>query len=257
MIVNNTTASDVALDDFGLTIPASYMLDISHIRRSIIKGSEVFRGLIEDGTLQLVREDNPNYDTYWSIKDALDIIDTGVNGFQVGINKPTRPGIIEGNYYGPSTDTALIDDSVPADHLNAIPVNYMGVYFNRIGLCVTTPAANGVVRLGVYENNNGLPGKLLLDAGTVPLDTIGNKEIIIDFTTPNDWCFLATHSNFGFEAKSVDSLVSVFGNNSNNITEATRHIHTDLIYDGSPLPSVFPASEPSASYPPFVWLRKV
>lgn len=256
--VFNTTNEDIELTDFGVTVPALDNADLGHIRRAAIKNSTVLRGYVLDGTMKLVNEQIATLDQYWSLADALEILDVGVNGNQVGINKPIRPGIIDGNYYGPATDSDLINDSVPANHLNAIPVNYLGVKFNRIGICVTNATANAEVRLGVYSNNNGFPGDLLLDAGYVPVDTIGNKEIVIDFDTPMDWCFLCTHSNGEFEALSVASQLSVFGNTSNNVTNITRHIHVeDYTYTGS-LPATFPnTAVASTSYPPFVWFRKV
>lgn len=257
--IYNSTNTDIPLDDFGVTVPALDISDVNHIRRATLKASDTLRDHIMNGTLMLVKEEIPTLDQYWSISDALDIINTGVNSSQVGVTKATRPGIIDGNYYGPSTDTNLIEDSVPADHINAIPVNYLGVRFNRIGICVTNAVANAEVRLGVYRNNNGLPTELLLDAGVVPADTIGNKEIIIDFETPTDWCFLATWSNIEFGALSVASQVSVFGNTSNNVTSITRHIHDDLTYvSNTALPTYFPnTATNSSSYPPFVWFRKV
>ncbi len=256
--IYNTTGSDIELIDFGITVPALDISDVNHIRRAGLKASTELYDYILDGTLKLVKEEVDTLDQYWSTEDALQIVQHGVNGNQVGINKPTRPGIIDGNYYGPSTDSDLIDDTVPANHINAIPVNYLGVYFNRIGICVTNAVANSEVRLGVYSNNNGLPGDLLLDAGVVPTDTIGNKEIVIDFNTPTDWCFLTTHSSHLIGALSVASQMSVFGNTSNSVTEITRHIHDDLTYTGGGLPASFPnTAVASNQYPPFVWFRKV
>ena len=51
--------------------------------------------------------------------------------------------------------------------------------FDRIGLEVTTSAASGVVRLGIYGDSDGIPGSLILDAGTVDASTTGAKEITI------------------------------------------------------------------------------
>lgn len=50
----------------------------------------------------------------------------------------------------------------------------------RIGIYVDTAAAAGKkVRLGIYEWDDGVPGDLILDAGTVDVDTTGAKEIVI------------------------------------------------------------------------------
>lgn len=254
----NTSNVAVELDDFGITVPPEDISDVNHIRRVTLRESNVLRNYILDGTLKLVKEEIPTLDEYWSIHDALDIINTGVNANQVGVNKATRPGIVDGNYYGPTTDTDLIDETVPANHINAIPVNYLGAQFNRIGICVTNAVANSSIRLGVYRNNNGMPAELLLDAGVIPTDTIGNKEIVIDFETPTDWCFLTTWGSHEINTLSVASQLSVFGNTSNNVTNITRHIHDDLTYSNVGLPEYFPnTAVASSSYPPFVWFRKV
>ncbi|MEU8334805.1 hypothetical protein [Micromonospora tulbaghiae] len=52
--------------------------------------------------------------------------------------------------------------------------------FDRIGIEITTAAASTNVRLGIYaDNGGGLPGALVLDAGTVDASTTGAKELTI------------------------------------------------------------------------------
>lgn len=53
--------------------------------------------------------------------------------------------------------------------------------FDRIGINVTTAGATGsVIRLGIRQvDNDGLPGDLVLDAGTVDATSTGFKEITI------------------------------------------------------------------------------
>jgi hypothetical protein len=54
------------------------------------------------------------------------------------------------------------------------------VTITRIGCYVVTAAASSTVRLGIYEvGDDGLPGALVLDAGTVDSSTVGAKEITI------------------------------------------------------------------------------
>ena len=54
--------------------------------------------------------------------------------------------------------------------------------FDRIGLFVTTAVAASTIRLGVYADNNGVPGALITDYGTVDTTTTGAKEITIALT---------------------------------------------------------------------------
>jgi hypothetical protein len=49
-----------------------------------------------------------------------------------------------------------------------------------IGLQVTTAVASTTIRLGIYaDNGSGMPGALILDAGTIDSSTTGFKEITI------------------------------------------------------------------------------
>jgi hypothetical protein len=50
---------------------------------------------------------------------------------------------------------------------------------------VTTPGGAGsVTRLGIYGDNNGVPGDLILDAGTVDTTTTGVKQLAISQAVP-------------------------------------------------------------------------
>jgi|SRR6478752_3821098 len=257
-LYNPSANAYVEVGDLGIEIQPQQIMDITYIARTSITKSNDLRNLISNATLSYVKTISNGTVVPMTVEEGLELINLGVTGTQVGINKPTRPGIIRENYYGVPTDSALIPDLTPANHLNAIPVSYMDRYFDRIGVCVTTAVANSVIRLGVYANNRGVPGELLLDAGVVPGDTIGNKEIVINFRTPNDWVFLATHTSHEIEFKSVTSQGSPFGTSGDDLVDHTRHFHADLTYTGDPLPSVFPVdATPASTYPPFVWFRQI
>ncbi len=256
-IVYNTSNTAIALDDFGVTVPSMGTSDISHIRQQVIACSTTLIGYVSNGVMELVNEQNPGQ--YWSVTDALSIIALGVNGAQVGINKPTRPGIVQGNFYGPNTDDPLVSDVVMNGVLYAIPVDYMGIEFDRIGVSVSNAIANAEIHLGVYQNNNGAPGALLLDAGVVGADTVGSKEIIMDFTTPTDWCFLALWASDPVNVLTLQSSTGVFGF-TNGIVDAARVFYTPLAYtSNTALPDPYTNATVTASsdYPPFVWFRSV
>lgn len=55
------------------------------------------------------------------------------------------------------------------------------ITLDRIGLEVTSAGTAGaLIRLGIYEDNgDGIPGALVIDAGTVDATTTGVKEIVI------------------------------------------------------------------------------
>ena len=50
---------------------------------------------------------------------------------------------------------------------------------DRIGIEVTTAAASSTIRLGLYEDNAGVPGDLIADFGTVSTATTGVKELTV------------------------------------------------------------------------------
>lgn len=67
---------------------------------------------------------------------------------------------------------------------------------DRIIIEVTTAYAGHEARLGIYANGaDGLPGVLLLDAGTVSMATTGLKEIVINQTLTPGLYHLALHAS--------------------------------------------------------------
>jgi len=63
---------------------------------------------------------------------------------------------------------------------------------SRIALYVATAGSSGsVVRIGAYSDDDGIPGTLLFDAGTVDSTTTGEKEITTTQTLPAGRFWLA------------------------------------------------------------------
>ncbi len=83
-----------------------------------------------------------------------------------------------GYYVGPQGTRTLGATVQSVEY--AIPIYLaVGGTLKRIGCEITTGAASSVVRLGVRADKNGLPGKLLLDAGTVDATAITASGIEI------------------------------------------------------------------------------
>jgi len=61
----------------------------------------------------------------------------------------------------------------------------------RIGINVQTADSGKLARLGLYNFTAGLPGTLILDAGTVSVGTTGLKEIVISQAITRKYAFLA------------------------------------------------------------------
>lgn len=75
-----------------------------------------------------------------------------------------------------------------------------GRAFDQIGLQMhwSGPQADTVVRLGIYANDDGDPGALVVDAGTVDTSTTGTKAITIAETLPPGLYWLcAAHQGVG------------------------------------------------------------
>lgn len=94
--------------------------------------------------------------------------------------------------------------AIVANRLYFIPI-YIGDTrtLDRIGLRVSSAGAAGTVaRMGIYEadlvsgsQNQIQPGDLILDAGTVAVDSTGNKEITISQEMTPGFYFLAFSSD--------------------------------------------------------------
>jgi hypothetical protein len=254
IIVYNTTGADIDIDELGITIPSMDSSDITHFNQNQIWGANTLVDEVNTGNVGVVSNALSSPPELWAIESALDILQMGVNSYQVGLHKVLTPGIVTGRYYSAvQNDSAVIDNTITSNHLYATPVAFMGASFNRIGIQVTTPVSNGAIRLGIYLNNNGNPGDLALDAGYVTTDTIGEKEITIDFTSPMDWYWLCALPSTDVECETI---------NASGISSGIMGVIDGQVADFAnvafgTLPSTFPSLEVAWENPPVVWGRTV
>ena len=103
-----------------------------------------------------------------------------------------------GYYYGPGGGRTT--GAVAAGTITFAPF-WVGTpaSFTRIGTEVTTAGAAGsLLRLGIYRDaGNGLPGNLVLDAGTIDAATTGAKELTIAQTLAPGLYWLTVLSEVG------------------------------------------------------------
>src|SRR5690349_11575522 len=93
-------------------------------------------------------------------------------------DRVSHPGIRTGNYYLSLALTPSVTTStLAANNIYFQPIALSGTV-NRIGLEVTSGAA-GLARFGLYTNNGGVPGSLILDCGTVDVTSIALVEATI------------------------------------------------------------------------------
>jgi len=73
-----------------------------------------------------------------------------------------------------------MDSVVAANRIYYIPI-FVAVKTKFDRICIYVAAAvSGTAKLGIYSWKNGMPDKLLLNAGTISHGTTGAKELIID-----------------------------------------------------------------------------
>jgi hypothetical protein len=87
------------------------------------------------------------------------------------------------NFIGTAYGSQLTNFNFPVDRLLFIPIIVrQSVTVDQIGINVGVAEAGSLVRLGLYENVDGVLGDLIVDAGTVDGSTTGNKTITISET---------------------------------------------------------------------------
>lgn len=130
-----------------------------------------------------------------------------------------RPRYLTGIWYGLNTGTISADLSLVANRFYAthFPVAHKQTW-DRIGIAVQTAGGGGeTARLGIYQvGADGLPGALVLDAGTVAVDGTGDKEIIISQALAPGWYFVALLSDSStakIETMNLAQANRMFGGN--------------------------------------------
>ena len=166
----------------------------------------------------------------------------------------THPGIRSSftTYYTPVTSIAGTGTgAIAANTLYFLPHNLPGGLVDRIGIEVTSGSA-GAARLGIYANENGAPGALILDCGTV--DTTSNAIVEASFTALRlpEWVWAAVVSN-------ATPTLRVGGQSASNIVGAStpsstsRGLSRSFTYDTLPATG---AATGVSNVAPIVFFRK-
>jgi hypothetical protein len=117
--------------------------------------------------------------------------DIPVGTFPVTVSQNKIPG----RYYGNPVASVT---TFPEANNNLILTPWRfetSISIDRIAIDVTTGGTVGsVTRLGVYADNNGIPGTLLIDAGTVDSTSTGVKELTIALTLAPGLYYFASAS---------------------------------------------------------------
>jgi hypothetical protein len=127
----------------------------------------------------------------------------GTQGPQ-GAQGPAGGGATEGSYFKMFATTTAGRYIAPPDGLGTGYLTGVGylrckqlsipttITVDRIAVDIQAAGwAGAVVRLGIYESDNGFPGALILDAGTVDATSTGTKTITISQTLAAGYYYLA------------------------------------------------------------------
>jgi len=143
-----------------------------------------------------------------------------------GLDATTYPLWVTGRYYGSNLATALSTLTLK-QRMYATPIfapGANGSLIDELGLEITAGGtAGGVARVGIYEDYEGVPWDLLLDAGTIPIDGVGWQHVDVALRL-RGWVWLAVaFSNYAATPtyRSVSAYVPVLGFTNPVITTRT------------------------------------
>lgn len=168
---------------------------------------------------------------------------------------PLHPGVRTSVYYlAASVTPSSAVATVATNSIYYQPISLVGS-LNRIGIEITTGAA-GACRLGLYTNNAGVPGTLILDCGTVDTTSIAIVEATFAAQTlKGEWVWMASVFN-----ATPTCRAGVAGGQSGIMGSSTpsagiRSLLGSLTYGA--LPTTAPAVTFVSSVGPAVFLRSV
>lgn len=142
-------------------------------------------------------------------------------------------------YYASQASATTGTAAGTASRLEAVPfwVPETTTY-DRIGAEVTTNAAATTVRLGFARDNQGVPGDITFDAGTIDGSTTNAfKEITINHTlTPGLWWILSCRQGGTPTMRSIAGGLSVCGGTASSLSG------TFMGYGMNSVTGAFPAS---------------
>jgi hypothetical protein len=115
-------------------------------------------------------------------------VNSGATGLEYATPALNGPGLVSGWYAGPAGVIDTISMAANVAMYTPFPVE-RNVTIDRIGLNIAAGVAASTVRLGIYGDTGGLPGTLLVDAGTINSASTGYMEITIStaITTGRVW----------------------------------------------------------------------
>lgn len=264
-IIANTSSAGQALFNFLFISALQFSLDgVGSSDTSYASGSAAVYWWARPSVVELgilydlnpsVQVDAADADVYWRYvergKLKLDFSTAAQlseiiyeNGLGVGLyyrrHKGTSP--YEAWHTAPTTGTALTTGALTANRLYAIPVPFVEKsLLDQIAINVTA-TGTGNARLGVYEDDNGYPGKLLLDAGEVSIASTGVRAATIAHVLApgRKWLVVVSSGAPTVRSFAVASLINQLGYGSALGTAGILGFYVAFTY--AALPAAFPGS---------------
>jgi len=105
------------------------------------------------------------------------------------------------NGIGVALDTINTDNRAP-DTLYAVPILLTrDVTLDRIAVEITNTSGSGLIYAGIYNNVDGIPATLAVDAGSVSMTPAGVRELTIAATLTAGWYWLSFQHTHGSNRK--------------------------------------------------------
>ena len=146
--------------------------------------------------------------------------------------------VMPGWYIAGGDDAAMAADRI---YYTPIFVQETTTYI-RIGICVKTAVA-GTADLRIFNWTNGLPGALILSAGTVDTGTTGDKEITISQQLTRGYYFLAVRCTANptlLGPSSISAISTPVAGSITSLSLTVRSVipYVDAVYaDPAPTPT--------------------
>lgn len=140
---------------------------------------------------------------------------------------------------------------IPNSQLRASPIDIQAdLTADRIGIEVTTAHATTVTRVGIYADDpdTGLPGALVLDAGTLDVTTTGFKEATISqlLSAGRWWLAAVNQGSSGTPVVRSNANVTLLPSFSQGeLTASTVCVQRNVV--GGALPAAFEATQTNSS----------
>ena len=187
---------------------------------------------------------------------------TALTGVSIlGVPKvPYKTGRYYGNPFATGGSNGF-DSTSYSGKIQLIPtVIHTSQLFSHISIYVTTLIAAKTIRLGIYSDNNGVPGSLLYDAGTTSFATTGIKDVVLNQTLPPGYYWLAFITDAtatGVCAWSAMTQTGIFGCTDISINYGVSGYYGTQAYGTLPttLPTLTPVIDSVNGYSPGIYLK--